>query len=209
MSEDIQTKIDIVLDLALSAGFISRTARANAMVHSLGYATLLREHGVTKFVDLGSGGGLPALPVLWYMQEIHGVLIESNIRKASFLSCALQVMGAQNRAIVINDRVENVATNDAYREKLDAVIARSFAPPAITLECAIGFLNIGGILIVSEPSESSLQDRWPESGLYKFGCELNLVADKNNFRYVVVKKIYPTTNKFPRRVGVPWKRPLF
>ncbi|MCL6095833.1 MAG: class I SAM-dependent methyltransferase [Actinobacteria bacterium] len=209
MSEDLQTKIDIVLDLALSIGLISKTARTNAVVHSLGYATLLREYGITKFVDLGSGGGLPALPILLHMQESHGILIESNTRKANFLSYALNVIGAQTRAIVINDRVENVATSNSYREKLDAVIARSFAPPATTLECAIGFLNVGGILIVSEPRKSSLQDRWPESELYKFGCELNLVADRNNFHYVVIKKIYSTTDRFPRRVGVPWKRPLF
>jgi len=209
MNGDTPDSLDAVLNLAVSAKFITKTARASAVAHSLGYSVLLQNYGINEFVDLGSGGGIPSLPILWYRKDSRALLIESNKRKANFLSRSLYTIGAHTRAIVINDRAENVATNIEFREKFNAVTARSFAPPSITLECAVGILSVGGLLIVSEPDGRDVHDRWPEAGLSKLGCKLNLAVEQNSFHYVVIEKIQPTSDRFPRRVGIPWKRPLF
>jgi 16S rRNA (guanine527-N7)-methyltransferase len=105
------------------------------------------------------------------------------------------------------------------RGEFDAVVARSFGPPAVTAECAAPFLVVGGRLVVSEPPGDDRDDegigasaptppRWPAKGLARVGL-VGEAAWTEPFHYRSFVLERPCPDEFPRRDGVPAKRPLF
>jgi 16S rRNA (guanine527-N7)-methyltransferase len=91
------------------------------------------------------------------------------------------------------------------------VVVRSFGPPAVTAECGAPFLRVGGLLVVSEPPAEegkALEERWPADGLAPLGLE---PAERwtEPFTYHASRQVTPCPDRYPRRVGIPTKRPLF
>src|SRR5690606_21759798 len=102
-------------------------------------------------------------------------------------------------------RAEEVGRS-RWRGRAEAVIARSFGPPAATAECAAPLLRGGGLLVVSEPPDDV--DRWPAAGLAALGLVVGpRVAEDATVQVLVQQEVCP--DRFPRRVGLPAKRPLF
>jgi 16S rRNA (guanine527-N7)-methyltransferase len=90
-------------------------------------------------------------------------------------------------------------------------VARSFGAPPVTAECAAPFLQLGGVLIVSEPpvaSGDSDELRWPEEGLAVVGLEPESLW-RDSFGYRVLRQSQNCPDRFPRRVGVAAKRPIY
>ena len=92
---------------------------------------------------------------------------------------------------------------------MDLVTARGFGPPAVTAECAAPFLVLGGQLLVSEPPESDPDSRWPAAGLALLGMNLDQVTSPTPAHYAVIDQGERCPDRYPRRVGIPVKRPLF
>ncbi len=105
----------------------------------------------TTLCDLGSGGGLPALPLLIQKPSLSAVLIESMARRAAFLHWALAELGLERRVRVDTRRAEEVAHDPEYRSSADVVTARGFGPPAMTAEIAVALVRSGGVVLISEP----------------------------------------------------------
>jgi 16S rRNA (guanine527-N7)-methyltransferase len=117
-----------------------------------------------------------------------------------------------------------------YRGTFDGVVVRSFGPPAVVAECAAPFLRVGGWLIVSEPptdddaavldTDSADQQvelrrataeesgRWPADKLAPLGLE-PLESVRTEFGYQILRQVLLCPDRFPRRNGVPSKKPLF
>jgi 16S rRNA (guanine527-N7)-methyltransferase len=162
--------------------------------------------------DLGAGGGLPGLVLAFAWPETVWWFVEANARRAGFLRDAVRTARLDDRVEVLDDRAEVLGHSDRYRGRCDLVVARSFAPPAVTAECAAGLLVQGGALIVSDPpagtSQSNPETRWPPAGLAPLGLRLRSVVSSPE-RFAVLVQERPCPDRFPRRVGVPGKRPLF
>jgi 16S rRNA (guanine527-N7)-methyltransferase len=183
--------------------------------HDVGaYAGSFRE----QFLDLGSGGGLPGLVLADRWQACRAVLLDANLRKAAALEEAIGACGWQRRVSVLQSRAE-VAGRSALRGTFDLVVARSFAPPPVTAECAAPFLRPGGLLVVSEPPTDSVATkegvllasdpvRWPSVGLAIVGLE-PLSAWRGRFGFQVLRQAAPCPERFPRREGIPNKRPIY
>lgn len=155
-------------------------------------------------VDLGSGGGVPGLMLATEWPASRWVLVESSDRRAAFLEQAVADLELADRVAVVAARAEQAAREDAWRGAFDLVVARSFGPPAVTAECASGFLRAGGLLVVSEPPADS-DDRWPAAPLMTLG-----LVDRGRVGLVrVLEQTSVVADRFPRRVGVPAKRPLW
>jgi len=115
-----------------------------------------------------------------------------------------------DRVRVVEGRAEALGRGD-LRGAADAVAARSFGPPATTAECAAPLLRPGGRLVVSEPPGAV--DRWPaeplrELGLVPLAPPAPLVPS-GQASVRVLRQDAPCPARFPRRDGVPAKRPLF
>ncbi len=90
------------------------------------------------------------------------------------------------------------------------VTARSFGPPAVTVECGAPLLRVGGLLVVSEPPGTDEHPEWPAEGLDLVGlAPTSQTRFDDRFGYQVLVKTGATPDRYPRRVGIPTKRPLF
>ena len=156
-------------------------------------------------LDLGSGGGVPGLVLLAHW-GVRTVMLDAMRRRTRFLEEVLREPDAPVGGEVWTGRAEVLGRQPDAEEAFDLVTARSFAPPAVTAECAARFLRVGGALIVSEPPDDV--DRWPATGLAELGLRRRATL-REPYGVAVLVKDTPTSARYPRRVGVPQKRPLF
>ncbi|MGH9098638.1 MAG: 16S rRNA (guanine(527)-N(7))-methyltransferase RsmG [Acidimicrobiales bacterium] len=160
--------------------------------------------------DLGSGGGVPGLVLALRWEAASFLFVESHARRAAFLLRAVDELGLVGRVSVEAARAEAVGRVPTRRGAYDVVTARSFGRPGVVAECAAPLLEPGGLLVVSEPPPGSpdYAGRWPEEGLAQLGMGAAQPV-RTEFGYVIVRQVHPCPSRFPRRTGVPAKRPLF
>ena len=143
-------------------------------------------------VDVGSGGGAPGIPLSLALPEREVVLLESNARKCEFLR-----RWAPPNARVVQGRVEEQETDWA-----GAAVAKALAPPPVAAEWCLPLVRPGGVAVLYVGS-SAEPDR-VATVAEKLGAELERGPDG----MLVLRKVGPTPEGFPRRVGVARKRPL-
>jgi 16S rRNA (guanine527-N7)-methyltransferase len=208
-----------VLVAAREAGFLGPGPIERHLRHAQGFTTLVqRELGpdMVHLLDLGSGGGLPGLVIATERPKVSMVLLEANERRAQFLERAVQQCGLQGRVSVIHERAEIAGRDPLHRASFDGVVVRSFGTPAVVAECAAPFIRLAGRLIVSEPPgdegaalpEASEGARWPADRLVQFGLE-PVESVRGEFGYQILRQGQLCSDRFPRRNGIPAKRPLF
>lgn len=117
------------------------------VLDSLTAVPLFRARGVTRFVDIGAGGGFPGLPLALALPADAAVLVESIGKKARFLEVAAAAVGAGDRVTVAATRAESLARSAAQRERWQAVTARAVARLDELVELAFPLLAVGGVLV--------------------------------------------------------------
>jgi 16S rRNA (guanine527-N7)-methyltransferase len=167
----------------------------------------LPEHA-GRVLDLGSGAGVPGLVLADAHPTLGLVLLDSGARRGRFLRQAIAELGLVDRVEVVEERAETAARHPAWRGAVDAVVARSFGSPAVTAECAVGFLRLGGCLVVSEPPEPDASSRWPSEALADLGLGPAGGCGTRDFHFARLEKVR-MDDRWPRRVGIPAKRPRF
>ncbi|MHB1446036.1 MAG: RsmG family class I SAM-dependent methyltransferase [Acidimicrobiales bacterium] len=172
-----------------------------------GTAVGTQSGGPRSFADLGSGGGAPALVLLGLWTDSFAVLIEAAQRRAAFLVESLERLGWAQRSEVVEARAEEVGRDVTYRQRFELVTARSFGSPAVTAECGAPLLAVGGILVVSEPP--SAPERWPDAALSQLGLGSGTSTEVGGYHFRILPQDDPCPERFPRRTGVPSRRPLF
>jgi 16S rRNA (guanine527-N7)-methyltransferase len=203
-----------LLASARDLGFLGPGNVYDQITRSLAFAVAAGVAAPTGLVaDLGSGGGLPALVLALVWPHSSWLLIDSNQRRTSWLREASSELGNSNRVEVVCERAELVARSP-YRHQAELVTARSFGPPAATAECAAPLLALGGRLLVADPPEGPDQPaRWPREGLARLGLELSdhevVATDAGPVSFSKIFSVSQCAERYPRRVGVPFKRPLF
>ena len=199
------TTLETVLLDAQRRGWIGAGPLPRAIAHASGFA----EGPVpapSSFADLGSGGGLPGLVLAVAWPEARAVLIEGSATRAGFLVDAVESLGLIDRCTVIAVRAEEAGRRPELRSSFDVVVARGFGAPAVTAECAAPLLRVGGHVLVSEPPDDTA--RWPEDGLAPLGLSPT-ERWSTDFHYQSLLQVSLCPARYPRRVGIPTKRPLF
>jgi 16S rRNA (guanine527-N7)-methyltransferase len=194
---------------AQQRGFVGPGSVDHAIEHAIGFADGVPS-SPARFLDLGSGGGLPGLVLVQRWPKATAALLDANQHRCVFLRDAVEALGLVDRVTVVQARAEDAGRDPAHRGTYDLVVARSFGRPAITAECAAPFLVAGGQLVVSEPPSDAAADRWPADGLALVGLqpETDWVTDlPAHFRSFA--QSVPCPDRYPRRAGIPAKRPLF
>lgn len=159
-------------------------------------------------VDLGSGGGVPGLALAVLEPARRWVLLDSRERATRFLEEAVARLGLAARVEVVHERAE-LSGRSKLRASASLVVSRAFGPPAVTAECAAPLLVTGGRLIVSNPPEVDLAAAWPAAGLATLGMGSPRLVRTDGSSFTVVTQEEACPDRFPRRSGVPTKRPLF
>ncbi|HEX6237501.1 MAG TPA: RsmG family class I SAM-dependent methyltransferase [Acidimicrobiales bacterium] len=204
--------LERVLERSQRLGFLGPGSVRAQWEHAVGFALAAGE-APARFLDLGSGGGIPGLVLAVGWPASEGVLLDAGERRCAFLAEAVADLDLDERVSVRRGRAEELARRADLRGSFDLVVARLFGPPAVTAECAAPFLRAGGRLVVSDPPGAGEErrgaaDRWPPSGLALLGMERERVVEEP-FHYQVLVQRRPCPDRYPRRVGVPAKRPLF
>lgn len=172
----------------------------------------LREKGT--LVDVGSGAGFPGLPLAIAFPGLRVTLVESVGKKVAFLQACVDALGLGARVEVLQGRAEDLAHKPSLREAFSAGVARALGRLSVALELVLPFVQVGGWaifpkkgdfaqeLVQAIPAAQALgggapQVQWIDAALLGPGRGL-----------VVVPKEHPTPLQYPRRVGIPAKRPL-
>lgn len=198
-----------VLGNARDLGFLGPGPVEDHLNHALAYMDLIGSDWSGRAVDLGSGGGVPGLVLASFITGSNWVLVDSQERRAEFLGSSIKKLSLEQRVSVLSERAEAVGRNLTHRHQYDLVVARSFASPPITAECAAPLLKQGARLIVSEPPiEEKKAGRWPAEGLSLLGLKLELVSSEIP-SLALIRSTDLCTDKYPRKTGIPVKRPLW
>lgn len=200
------------LILSRELGFLGPAPAEDHLRHASAFA-----EGITtapaRALDMGAGGGLPGLVLaatVW--PDTHWCFVDARAKRTAFLEEAVLALGLADRVKVVTGRAEEIGRDPEHRQVYDLVVARSFASPAVTAECAAPFLRASGALLVSEPPAVDAAVRWPADGVAKFGFAppVSIVAEGPNPVHLArLEMTQLTHDRFPRRVGIPAKRPLF
>ena len=173
---------------------------------------VLLEHlgNANKVVDVGSGGGLPGLPLKIARPELIVTLVESDQDKAAFLVRACAALGLQDVDVVAK-RAEEAGHDPHYREAFDVAVARALAPMPVLAELCLPLVKVGGRLLAQKTSSEDVGSA--ARTIEVLGGALNRVAAapstaRGAGTVVIVDKLRPTPAAYPRRPGVPSHKPL-
>ncbi len=167
----------------------------------------------TRLIDVGTGGGLPGIPLKILFPNIRLVLLDSTTKKATFLRHLKQKLGLDNVEIVVG-RAEEVAHLSEYREKFDIALSRAVASLPTLVELTLPFCTIGGSFIAQKKGDINIEIDRADKAIGLLGGKLREVkrVDLEEFtdqrQLIIIEKVSPTPPQYPRRPGMPKKRPL-
>ena len=210
LDAQLRARVELALEEGRRVGFLGPGDIGPHIDHALDFVSILHALGAGRVLDLGAGGGLPGLVILAAMPDVSMVLLDAHQRRSAFLRQAVEALGWSDRVEVVAARAEDAGRDPRHRGMFHTVVARSFGPPAVTAECGAPFLHPGGHLVVSEPPELEV-GRWPAAGLEQLGLRTIGVPDGApiTHRFTVLQASATCSDRFPRRAGVPARRPLF
>ncbi len=166
-----------------------------------------------KLIDVGAGAGLPGLPIKLARPEISLTLLEATRKKCDFLKAVIDDLGLSN-VQVINARAEEAGQREEHREQYDIAIARALAEMPTLIEYLLPLVQVGGLALAQKSKEAEKETQRATAAIATLGGRLRevlpvVVPELNESRYlVIVEKIAGTPEKYPRRTGVPSKKPL-
>ena len=166
-----------------------------------------------SLVDVGFGAGFPGLPLKICFPSLRLTLIESIQKKTSFLQMVVQELGLRN-VTILSARAEDLGHSAEYREMYDWAVARAVAPLRILVEYLFPFTRIDGHILAQKGKNAAEELAQAKNALSQLGggqaelLPVELFGEDHRAFLVKVQKVAITPEQYPRRAGVPAKRPL-
>jgi 16S rRNA (guanine527-N7)-methyltransferase len=164
-------------------------------------------------VDIGSGAGFPSIPLKIIWPELKVSLIESTRKKADFLEHIVQTLELKD-VIIHNKRAETLAHNPELRSQFDIAVTRAVSNLATVAELTLPFCKIGGLSLVQKKAGIGQEISDSQKAISILGGKLEEIKQVNlkeigEPRWILcLRKLMCSPNSYPRRVGVPAKRPI-
>ncbi|MDP9326051.1 MAG: 16S rRNA (guanine(527)-N(7))-methyltransferase RsmG [Candidatus Dormibacteraeota bacterium] len=165
--------------------------------------TLLDAHdfeGAERVVDVGSGAGLPGIPLKLALPGLRLTLVESDLRKAEFLRDVVAALLLDDVAVEAR-RAEEVGRDPGHREAYDVAVTRAAAKAPVAAEYCLPLVRKGGVLL----AQARMQD-WRAAGRALGHLGGRISGEVGGV--VIVAKVRDNRDEYPRRVGMPAKKPL-
>lgn len=166
-----------------------------------------------SLIDIGTGAGFPGIPLKILMPGLRLTLVESIGKKADFCRHIVDTLQLEN-VEVITARAEEVGAQDTHREMYDAATARAVAQLNILAEYLLPLVRVGGFAIAQKGNTAPAESQQANRAITILGGVIRplipvMIPRVEEARYLVVmKKIKPTPAAYPRRVGIPSRKPL-
>ena len=180
---------------------------------SLLCATVMGELNGRFVIDVGSGAGFPGLPLKLLFPEMNITLVESVKKKTRFLEDVVEALNLSDVQIVA-ERAELLGQMPAHREKYDWAIARAVAAMPVLAEYLLPLCKIDGNMMAQKGARAKEETAVAATAIKTLGgAPAQLIPIQHSSQdeqsyFVVVKKVEKTEARYPRRVGIPTKRPL-
>ncbi len=166
----------------------------------------------SKMLDLGSGGGLPGLPIKICKPGVHLYLLDSNQRKMKFLEDTARKLRLQN-VYYLYGRAEVWGQDNENREKYDIVLCKAVAETKVLAELALPLTKVGGCVILYKGPRGRQEVDNARNAIKICGGEIdqswNYKMPTGEQRAIYkIKKITKTPQEYPREVGKPGRKPI-
>ena len=155
-------------------------------------------------VDLGSGGGVPGIPIAVVRPDLHLVLVDADRRKAAFLTHVAGQLGEAAHLVVVDRRAEALGRDAEHREQHDLAVSRATAAAAALCELALPLVRPGGMLACLVGDADAAAEQSAAAAARLGGAPPRAVGPG----ILVVEKVAQTPDAYPRREGVPARRPI-
>ena len=166
-----------------------------------------------KVMDIGSGGGFPGVPLKIVFPESSATLVESTGKKAAFLSHLADALGLDDVRI-LGERAETLGRRNELRGAFDLVLCRAVAKLPTVIELTLPYCRIGGLVVLHKGSDAEEELTASRSAIKRLGGNfkeirrVDVSALGQDRHLIVIEKVSESPAKYPRRPGIPAKRPL-
>jgi len=187
--------------------------RIKHFLDSLTCSQVLSDSPAERVIDVGTGAGFPGIPLKIVNPAIELTLVESVGKKAEFCRHIVKSLGLQ-KVNVVQERVEALGRASAHRQRYDWAIARAVAIMPVLAEYLLPLARVGGSILAMKGESAPAEAHQAERAIRLLGGHLRKLIPVTlpgvvEERYlVVVDKVAATPNGYPRRVGIPAKKPL-
>lgn len=166
-----------------------------------------------KIIDIGTGAGFPGLPLKIMMPDVKFTLLDSLNKRVSFLNEVIDELKLKDIE-ALHGRAEDYASDSKYREKYDICVSRAVANLSTLSEYCIPFVKEDGFFISYKAGESEEEINNSKNAIKILGGKINKVEEfvlpgtDVSRVFVFIRKLELTDKKYPRKAGVPAKKPL-
>lgn len=171
-------------------------------------------NGSHSLLDLGTGGGFPALPLAIARSELRLTPVDATRKKIEFVQETADALGLSRISAVVG-RAETLGREPQHRANYERVVARAVTALPVLTELALPFLQVGGLLLAQkgalthEELEAGRKAAQEVGGQVQEVDEFDLPVLGDARTLVVIEKVEPTPERYPRRDGIPNQQPLF
>lgn len=210
---EVGQRIDLTTALTYEEVQRRHFLESAALTVALRQEGALSADGRCSLIDVGTGAGFPGVPIKILVPEISLTLLEATAKKSAFLRRLLDELRLAD-ARVVTGRAEEVAHAAPHREAYQVAVSRAVAPLPTLLELTLPFLRSGGLLAAPKGSRVDEEVSRSSRALAELGGVVEALRPlavpyaAHPQTVVLVRKTSPTPARYPRRPGVPKKRPL-
>lgn len=171
-------------------------------------AGVAKEGAPVRLLDVGTGGGLPGIPLVCVMGDaIQLSMLESTGKKADFLRTAVKELGLTG-VEVIRDRAENAGQSQEHRARYDVVVSRAVGKLRVLLELTVPFCREQGLVLSIKGAQAQDEINEAKQALHMLHATVVETVQTATGRIVIVEKRRKTPARYPRMPGEPTRRPL-
>ncbi len=187
--------------------------RTKHFMDSLSILPLVASLTPQRVVDVGTGAGFPGIPLKIVCPSIHLTLVESVGKKADFCRQVVDSLGLE-RVEIVQVRAEEMGQDPRYREKFDLATARAVANLPILCEFLLPLVRVGGNVLAQKGENGPAEVHAAGKAIHLFGGRLSQVKNtiipgvvEERF-LILIQKVAATPPQYPRRAGIPAKKPV-
>ena len=187
--------------------------RTKHFLDSFSSLLVMKNTPLKRLIDIGTGAGFPGIPLKIILPDTEVLLVDSVHKKTDF--CRYIIKHLELKGIdVVHDRVERLGRDSRYREQFDWGVARAVAQLSTLAEYLLPFVRVGGKMLALKGDQGPFEAQKAGRSVGLLGGELQGVKQvtlpgvtQERFLIIIAKKA-ATPEEYPRRVGVPGKKPL-
>ena len=187
--------------------------RLRHFLDSLSCARVMGDLNGRSLIDVGTGAGFPGLPLKILFPQLKLTLVESVVKKTHFLQAVVDAL-ALSDVTILTDRAELLGQSPQHRQQYDWAVARAVAELRVLVEYLLPLCAVGGSMLAQKGEGVAAEIANAQVAIPLLGgsepelAQVTLPERDQPHYFVTVKKIGETPQKYPRRVGMPAKRPL-